>query len=100
MTSRCNSGRGSRSTETRVQPLRRTQRDHILDLLIAANGAEVSAVALAQASLQYSSRIKELRDAGHKIANRVEVRAGKKFGYFRLVTPGQAPLFPPRGGNL
>jgi hypothetical protein len=44
---------------------------------------------LARISLQYCARIRELREAGILIANRVEYRDGKKHGFYRL---GSAPI--------
>jgi hypothetical protein len=42
---------------------------------------------LATISLQYASRIHALRKAGILIANRVEHRGGKKYGFYRLGAP-------------
>jgi hypothetical protein len=61
-----------------------------------------SRIRLADESLQYSARVKELRDAGWLISNRVEICDGRKYGYFRLVSkprvgaqtqPTTLPLF-------
>jgi hypothetical protein len=79
------------ASEGQVRPARRSQRQRILDLLIAARGREVPAPELAKLSLQYSSRVLELRRLGHCIVNRVEIANGVKRGFFRLV------IKPPAG---
>lgn len=63
----------------------RSQEARILDALLAAKGAWVSAQTLSEISLQYSSRIHSLRKLCWKIDNKVE-RApdGRKRGYFRI----------------
>jgi hypothetical protein len=63
-----------------------TQREKILSLLVAARGGEVSAVELSKISLQYGARLKELRQMGLRIINRVEVSGRTRHGFFRLVT--------------
>jgi len=84
------------NSESRVQPLRSSQRERIADLLQLAYPGEVPALELAQESLQYSARVKELRDAGWDIRNRVEIVGSRKFGYFRLVhKPSASPTMPP-----
>ena len=66
-------------------PDRRGQRAAILKTLLDANGEWVSAASLVSASCQYSARIHELRHQdGYQIENRVEHRAGRKLGFFRL----------------
>ncbi len=74
------------SGELLVRPLRKSQRQRILDLLISAHGAEVPASELARISLQYCARISELREVGFVIINRIAVSNGIKHGFFRLCT--------------
>jgi hypothetical protein len=63
-----------------------TQRDRLLRLLAEANGAEVSLLdILALRISQYNSRIKDLREAGHIILNRLEVKNGARHSWYRLV---------------
>lgn len=70
--------------EPALWPLRKNQRQRILDLLIAACGREVPSPELAKVSLQYCARISELREAGFIIISRVEAHGGAKHGFFRL----------------
>jgi len=63
---------------------RRNQRQRILDRLLEARGSEVPSFELSRISLQYGARVKELREAGFRIVNRVEHHDGKVFGFFRL----------------
>ena len=66
------------------------QKGAILDLLLSHRDRWVPVYLLAALVLQYSARIKELRDAGYVIENRT-TRAGKQVhGAFRLVAcPGE-----------
>ena len=59
-----------------------TQAGRILSLL--KSYSEVSALQLAQISLQYCARIAELCRAGHKITNRTETIGGVRHGHYRL----------------
>lgn len=63
----------------------RSQERRILDALLAANGAWVSALDLSKISLQYCARIHSIRKTlGFDVDNRVErTRSGKR-GYFRI----------------
>lgn len=70
--------------EPDVRPLRKNQRQRVLELLIAACGSEVPSPELAQISLQYCARISELREEGFVIISRVEIHDGVKHGSFRL----------------
>src|SRR5271157_6065352 len=63
----------------------RGQKGAILALLQAHKGAWVACSELAAVALQYSARVKELRDAGYVIENRTRRAAGKVHGAFRLV---------------
>ena len=76
----------------------RTLEDRVLWLLHATYPAWTPAPALARISLQYNARIFSLRRKGWQIANRVEYRDGKRFGYFRLAAPGTLPN-PQRSKN-
>lgn len=78
----------------------KTQRQHILDLLMAAEGAEVPLVDIMVCAAQYNACIHELRKRGYKIVNRSETRNGVKHSWYRLEsspvdltprTPGPAP---------
>ena len=67
------------------------QKQAILDVLVAHKGRWVPAYVLAAIALQYSARIKELRDAGYVIENRTRRVGRKVHGSFRLVScPGEA----------
>jgi hypothetical protein len=59
----------------------------IFNLLAASWPSEVPALSLSRISLQYSSRIFALRRKGWTITNRIEIRNGTKYGFFRLVEP-------------
>jgi len=61
-----------------------SQRQRILDVLLAARGTEVPSVVLSRISLQYNARVKELRELGFRIVSRTERRDGQVYGYFRL----------------
>ena len=56
------------------------QRSKILELLIAARGAWVPSIELAQISLQYSARVAELREH-HVIENKLERQADGLYRY-------------------
>jgi hypothetical protein len=70
--------------ESALCPRPKNQRQRILDLLVAAHGGEVPSSALAEVSLQYNTRVSELREAGFVIISRVEIHDGVKHGFFRL----------------
>jgi hypothetical protein len=72
------------SGEPSLRPLRKNQRQRILELLIAASPGEVPSPDLASVSLQYNARVSELREAGFVIISRVEINDGVKQGFFRL----------------
>ena len=63
---------------------RPSQRDRVLNALMAARGGEVSCYELNRCSIQYSSRLTELRKLGYRIISRVERVDGQVHGYFRL----------------
>lgn len=60
------------------------QKAAVLNLLLKHRGDWVPAYRLAELALQYSARVKELRDAGY--VNRTERVGGKVHGAFRLVS--------------
>jgi hypothetical protein len=67
------------------------QKAAILDLLLKNKGRWAPAYTLAGVALQYSARVKELRDAGHTIENKTERHGRLMHGSFRLVAcPGEA----------
>jgi hypothetical protein len=62
----------------------KTQRQHILDLLMAAEGAEVPLADIMVCAAQYNACIHELRKRGYKIVNRSETCNGVKHSWYRL----------------
>lgn len=62
----------------------KTQRQHILDLLMAADGAEVPLADIMVCAAQYNACIHELRKRGYKIVNRAETRNGVRHSWYRL----------------
>lgn len=67
-----------------------TQKEEILNILLRNRENWVPAYELAGAALQYSARIKELRDAGYVIENRTKRVGRQVHGEFRLVScPGE-----------
>ncbi len=71
-----------------------TQRERILQLLQEREGQWVPLYEITALAAQYGARIKELRDAGHRIQNRTERRNGMVCSWFRLVPAKvQPPLF-------
>ena len=78
----------------------KTQRQHILDLLMAAEGADVPLADIMACAAQYNRCIHDLRKRGYKIVNRAETRNGVKHSWYRLEssptdltprTPGPEP---------
>ena len=66
------------------------QKAAILDLLLKNKGRWVPAYSLSAVALQYSARVKELRDAGYKVENKTERHGRQVYGSFRLVAcPGE-----------
>lgn len=62
-----------------------TQHERILKTLDLGGWVECSRLVYDSRCLQYTARIKELRDMGYKIENRVEIVNGEKHGFYRLV---------------
>jgi hypothetical protein len=54
---------------------------------LRASGDWVPARELSAISLQYCARIAHLRRLGHKIENKLIVRDGVRFGFYRLAPP-------------
>ncbi|MGC2331872.1 MAG: hypothetical protein WA581_10485 [Candidatus Acidiferrales bacterium] len=67
----------------------KTQRAHILRLLIDARGAWVPAPEIAGCAMQYNARVFELRKLGFTIENRTETVNGVRHSWFRLVPPSE-----------
>jgi hypothetical protein len=63
---------------------RKTQRAKILELLMSAPLQEVPSVELSRISLQYGTRVLELRRLGFRITSRTERRDGIVHAFFRL----------------
>lgn len=62
----------------------KTQQQHILDLLMAAEGAEVPLADIMACAAQYNRCIYNLRKTGYKIVNRVETCSGVRHSWYRL----------------
>jgi hypothetical protein len=62
----------------------KSQPQHILDLLMAAEGAEVPLADIMVCAAQYNYCIHALRKRGYKIINRWEMRDGVKHSWYRL----------------
>jgi hypothetical protein len=73
----------SRGSEE-LPPNFKTQRQHILDLLMAAEGGEVPLAEIMVCAAQYNTCIHELRKRGYKIVNRAETRNGVRHSWYRL----------------
>ena len=69
----------------------KTQRQHILDLLMAAEGAEVPLAEIMVCAAQYNRCIYNLRKDGYKIVNREETRNGVKHSWYRLESAPPEP---------
>jgi hypothetical protein len=75
----------------------KTQRQHILELLMAADGGEVPLADIMICAAQYNACIHALRKRGYKIVNRAETRNGVKHSWYRLESsPENASLTKPR----
>jgi hypothetical protein len=77
-----------------MRSARATQRQTILQLLIAARGEWVSLPTIAECAAQYNARIHELRGLGFRIANRTKLENGVTHSWYRLKsqTPQAAAL--------
>lgn len=72
----------------------RGQRGRVLRLLLANKNREVPAHELAGVALQYCSRLKEIRDLGYVVENRIERVNGKVHGFYRLTAEPGDPKQP------
>ncbi len=62
-----------------------SQRERLL-FLLQEHGGWVDLRSILELRIaQYSARIKELRDAGYRIENRIERRNGRIYSWFRLM---------------
>ena len=61
------------------------QRKAILDALLERRGEWIPSFVLAGIALQYSARVRELRNAGYTIENRTQRVGRQVHGSFRLV---------------
>jgi hypothetical protein len=68
-----------------VKDSRSTQRDRILELLIAAHGDWVPLPQITDCAAQYNARIHELRRGGFQIENNTKKVNGVRHSWFRLV---------------
>jgi hypothetical protein len=65
-----------------------SQEDRILARLKSRGAAWTPAPELSEISLQYCARVCSLRARGVAIENRVEIKNGVKYGFYRLAQPG------------
>jgi hypothetical protein len=70
----------------------KTQQQHILDLLMAAEGADVPLSDIMVCAAQYNVCIHQLRKRGYKIVNRSETRNGVKHSWYRLESSPVEPM--------
>jgi hypothetical protein len=84
------------SPDIRGHQLFVSQRGTILDLLLEDRGEWIPVHRLVAGALPYNARIKELRDAGYMIENRIGGRGKQGVGEFRIIAcPGEPRfLFP------
>jgi hypothetical protein len=88
----------------------KTQPQLILDLLMAAEGAEVPLAEIMVCAAQYNFCIHKLRKSGYKIMNRTEKRNGVLHSWYRLESsppqltrdepPPSQPTSPPQTLSL
>jgi hypothetical protein len=78
----------------RLRP-RDSHRNRILDLLKTRSPAWVPAFEVAALALQYNTRLKELREAGHSIENKTERCNGITRSWFRLTPQSREPAPAP-----
>jgi hypothetical protein len=67
-----------------LPPNFKTQRQHILDLLMAAESGEVPLAEIMVCAAQYNRCIYDLRRRGYNIVNREETRNGVRHSWYRL----------------
>jgi hypothetical protein len=78
---------------------RKSQRDRILGLLIAAHGGWVELPKIMRLAAQYNARLWELRRLGFKIENKVRDVNGTRHSWFRLLPSEQAKAIRPEARN-
>jgi len=71
-------------TKNRNRKIPQSEKTQILDLLLRAEGRELSSIALTRITAQYSGLIEDLRLLGFPIRERTEEPDGRVFQYFRL----------------
>jgi len=74
-----------------LPPNFKTQRQHILDLLVAAGGGDVPLAEIMVCAAQYNRCIHDLRKCGYKIVNRAETRNGVRHSWYRLESSPEEP---------
>jgi hypothetical protein len=79
---------------------RQSQTDRMHRLLKAAGEGWVSALELSQISLQYCARLSEIKARGIAIENKIEIRDGIKYGFYRLRPSRPVSNPPERRANL
>lgn len=67
-----------------LPPNFKTQRQHILDLLMAAEGGDVPLAEIMVCAAQYNRCIYDLRRRGYNIVNHAETRNGVRRSWYRL----------------
>ena len=78
-------------TSPGIKTSRKTQRSQIFRLLKSNPGTWVACYLLAEISLQYNTRIHELRKAGAVISNRREHHNGQVLSWYRLEESESTP---------
>jgi len=68
-----------------------TQRQKIFDLLKSRAGTWVPCFEVASLALQYSARLKEIRDSGTIVHNRTEWVNGTRHSWFMMEEPRPIP---------
>jgi hypothetical protein len=83
---------------------RKTQRDRILALLIAAHGQWVELPEIMRLAAQYNARLWELRHLGFNIENKIRDVGGVRHSWFRLCAAPERLAIPrpgaKKGSNL
>jgi len=70
---------------------RASQRERILELLLAARGNWVSLPHVQACAAQYNARVFELRRLGYRITNRTRDVQGQRHSWFRLEVDVRSP---------
>ncbi len=69
----------------------KSQHQHVLDLLMAADGGEVPLADIMVCAAQYNFCIHVLRKRGYRIVNRTETRNGVRHSWYRLESSPETP---------